>query len=62
MIPVWAGGLAAAAITVLMLLQPGSAPQLQTDVPDYSDVETAESIPLGLEEEIRELDRERLRS
>jgi len=52
LIPVWAGGLAAAAIAVLMLLQPGSAPQLQTDVPDYSVVETAESFPLGLEEEI----------
>ncbi len=52
LIPVWAGGLAAAAIAVLMLLQPGSAPQIQTDVPDYSVIETTESFPFGLEEEI----------
>ncbi len=52
LIPVWAGGLAAAAIAVLMLLQPGSAPQPPSDAPDYSIVETAESYPLGLEEEI----------
>ncbi len=55
LIPVWAGGLAAAAIAVLMLLQPGSEPQHQTDVPDYSVMETAESFPLGLEEEILSL-------
>jgi hypothetical protein len=52
LIPVWAGGLAAAAIAVIMLLQPGSAPQLQTDVPDYSVAETTDSFPFGLEEEI----------
>lgn len=55
LIPVWAGGLAVAAIALLMLLQPGSEPQHQTDVPDYSVVETAESFPLGLEEEILSL-------
>jgi hypothetical protein len=52
LIPVWAGGLAAAIIAVLVLLQPGSGPQLTIDAPDYSVVETAESFPLGLEEEI----------
>lgn len=55
MIPVWAGGLAAAVIAVLVLMQPGSTPSLKTDVPDYSIVETAESFPLGLEEEILSL-------
>jgi hypothetical protein len=54
-IPVWAGGLAAAVIAVLVLMQPGSTPSLKTDVPDYSIVETAESFPLGLEEEILSL-------
>ena len=52
LIPVWAGGLAVAVIAVLMFLQPGSAPQLQIDDTEYSFVETAESFPLGLEEEI----------
>ena len=52
LIPVWAGGLAVAVIAVLMFLQPGSAPQLQIDDTEYSVVETAESFPLGLEEEI----------
>lgn len=52
LIPVWVGGLAAATIAVLMLLQPGSAPQLSTDVSDYSLMETTESFPLGIEEEI----------
>jgi len=52
LIPVWAGGLAAAAMFVLMLLQSGPAPQPPTDILDYSIVETAESIALGLEEEI----------
>lgn len=55
LIPVWAGGLAAAVIAVLVLMQPGSTPSLKTDVPDYSIVETAESFPLGLEEEILSL-------
>jgi len=55
LIPVWAGGLAVAVIAVLMLLQPGSERQHQTDIPDYSVVETAESFPLGLEEEILSL-------
>ena len=52
LIPVWAGGLAAAVIAVVVLLQPGPAPQLQPDITDYSVLETAESFPLGLEEEI----------
>jgi hypothetical protein len=52
LVPVWVGGLAAAVIAVLMLLQPGSVPQIQTDVPDYSVIETTESFPFGLEEEI----------
>jgi hypothetical protein len=54
-IPVWAGGLAAAVIAVLVLMQPGSTPSIKTEVPYYSIVETTESFPLGLEEEILSL-------
>ena len=51
-ISVWAGGLAAAAVAVLMLLQPGPPTQPQIDALDYSVVEIADPFPLGVEEEI----------
>jgi len=51
LIPVWAGGLAAAAVAVLMFLQIGPVTQPQTDFPDYSAAGTADSVPLGIEEE-----------
>ena len=51
-IPVWAGGLAVAAIAGLMLLQPGPVLQSPVDSPDYSVVETAGAFYVGLEEEV----------
>ncbi len=52
LVPVWVGGLAAAVIAALMLLQPGPVQQPQIIVPDYSVVETAGLFSLGLEVEI----------
>jgi hypothetical protein len=52
LISVWAGGLAAVVVAALMLLQPGSALQQQTEALDYSVMETADPFPLGVEEEI----------
>ena len=52
LISVWAGGLAAVVVAALMLLQPGSALQPQTEALDYSLMETADPFPLGVEEEI----------
>jgi hypothetical protein len=52
LISVWAGGLAAVVVAALMLLQPGSALQPQTEALDYSVMETADPFPLGVEEEI----------
>ena len=52
LISVWAGGLAAVVVAGLMLLQPGPPLQPQTDVFEYSVVETADPFPLGVEEEI----------
>lgn len=51
MIPAWAGGMAAAVIAVLMLLQPRPAPQLENNISDYSLLQTEESLSLGIEEE-----------
>jgi hypothetical protein len=52
LVPVWVGGLAAAVIAALMLLQPGPVQQPQIIVPDYSVVETAGLFSLGLEVEV----------
>jgi hypothetical protein len=52
LITAWAGGLAAVVVAGLMLLQPGPPLQPQTDVFEYSVVETADPFPLGVEEEI----------
>ena len=52
LIPVWAGGLAAVVVGVLMLLQPGLPLQPQTHILDYPVVETADPFSLGVEEEI----------
>ena len=52
LISAWAGGLAAAAVAALVLLQPGPTLQPQTDALDYSVVQTADPFPLGVEEEI----------
>ena len=52
LIPVWAGGLAAAALALLLFFQPGTAPQLQNKTPDYSLLETGGTFALGLDEEL----------
>jgi len=52
LVPAWTGGLAAAAIVVVTLLQPATAPGPQTPEPDFSIGGTAGMFPLGLEEEI----------
>lgn len=52
LIPVWAGGLAVAAATVLILLQPGPRQVINTETVDYSLAENFEPIHLGIEEDV----------
>jgi len=52
LVPVWAGGLAACALALLLFLQVGTAPQLKEGTPDYSLLDTGGTFALGLDEEI----------
>jgi len=50
--PVWAGGVAAAVLAVVIFLMPGAAPDLQKDIPEYASFEVDGIFTLGLEDEI----------
>lgn len=50
--PVWAGGVAAAVLAVIIFLMPGTTPDLKTDIPEYASLEVEEVFSLGLEEEL----------
>jgi hypothetical protein len=52
LIPAWAGGLAAAALAVVIFLLPGTAPDLPTGIPEYASLDAGVGVSMGLEEEI----------
>lgn len=52
LIPVWAGGLAAAVTAMFLLVLPGPAPRLPAELSDLSGMGTAGGAYMGLEEEI----------
>ena len=52
LLPVWAGGIAAAVLAAVMFLVPGVAPDLQTAIPEYASLEAEGFFSMGFEEEI----------